>query len=196
MKYRWGSRPKLGFRPQLEQSEPRLLLSSGGQAHAQAGAHAQVILPDYPIDGLRRAYYYVFIHSVPLPTATIYAIVVTNDTPYFVNVSISANANTPGGSTEGNGLFLNGLDPRGQLLLMTDSANATFALEMSAKDGNFRGTVTYHASEGKATPHSKFIEPDNNPRLSKEAAEAKWKATTSLTQTNHFKIVIGLASTT
>jgi hypothetical protein len=132
-------RVKRTFRPGLEASEPRFLLSAGVVAHATPSAKAA--------DIARGEAYYLTVSLKP--TTPIYSLVITNNTGHPLRMTISAQGRT---LLQGNFAKGGTVATRGRILLFTNDVNGAFTLGMtSTKEPSLTGSFAFHADEGKQT---------------------------------------------
>ncbi len=176
MKCGSGSRPKLGFQPQLERSESRLLLSAGGLVHAEVSRSA------LPQDVVSRGYAdYIVGRSTKY-----YSLVLTNNTNRQLQVSITAKSESKGrADLEGDfgkfvqnakqvtGTVANG----GKILLFTDDAADTFTVTMSVESPHIE--LAHGFAQGKTINASEFKFP----------VFTNWTLNTSTALADQFKVV-------
>jgi hypothetical protein len=165
-------RSQLSFRPELEQSEPRLLLSAGGFAHADVNRSLATV------DVARGDAYYLT--QALRPTTPFFSLVVTNDTGHALRVTVSA---TTGGSSLAGNLARGGIvASRGQILLFTNDAAGTFTLRMTSdQTPSLTGRFAFSADEGRETTMAKgYMFPVHD----------HWKVNTSTDHSNPFKVVV------
>lgn len=138
MTLRSSARPKFSFRPEVERSEPRFLLSAGGFAHADASRSATpAVVKDWYA-------YYINGRIDRPPTTTIYSILVTNDTGDNLRVTLDANKTLVRNFKNGESL------PSGDdILLFTDDKAGKFALDLTTT--SLRGSYSFKATKGNQT---------------------------------------------
>jgi hypothetical protein len=165
-------RAKPSFRPQLEQSEPRRLLSAGGLVHADVERSLATV------DVARGDAYYLT--QTLRPTTPIFSLVLTNDTGHALRVTVSA---TTGGSSLAGNLARGGIvTSRGQILLFTNDAAGTFTLRMTSdQTSSLTGRFAFSADEGMETSIAKGY---------KFPVHDHWRANTSTDHSNPFKVVV------
>jgi hypothetical protein len=135
MTLRSSARPKSSFRPEVERSESRFLLSAGGLAHTDVAKPA--VVKDWYA-------YYINGRIDHPPTTTIYSLLVTNDTGDNLSVSLDANKTLVRNFRNNESL------PSGDdILLFTDDAAGKFTLDMTGAGA--RGKFAFKATKGNKT---------------------------------------------
>jgi hypothetical protein len=132
-------RSKMKFRPELEQSEARMLLSGAGAAHADVAAAR--------VAEVARGFAYYLTISLR-PTTPIYSLVVFNNSHNPLITSVSG----PGGRTINTNIPNGTIIPaRGRILLFTNDPEGALTINVRTPDNRLSGSFTFHADEGKQT---------------------------------------------
>ncbi|MGO9466567.1 MAG: hypothetical protein ACLQIB_20960 [Isosphaeraceae bacterium] len=173
MKFSSASRPTLSFRPHLEQSEPRLLLSAGGLVHAEMSRSA------VPLVVVPRG----FAGYIKTNNQTIFSIVVRNKTNDSIDVTASS-AREPDLSGNKSNLSRGGTVPvDGGILLYTNDRAGEFTLDIKGSNLTIKKTFDVEDS-GKETPISGY-------KFGTAAdIDVWWKFDASVDRSAQFQVVI------
>jgi hypothetical protein len=147
MNFRSCVRPKCSFRPQVERSEARFLLSAGGLVHADAvRSHAADV-------EVKDRYAYNIPRGQPIVQNTpIFSSYVTNDTGDKLTITLTTP--TPGDKSKTNTNVVNGssFTSNEDILLFTNRKNDwKFSLELRVPGKDIKGSFALKPENGKTT---------------------------------------------